>query len=86
MQKQSILLIAPSHGTVKIMQKNAKNIPKRAPLGCSSAKKMQKNAKMQKCKKNAKMQKKHSLLYEHFRNDISSRKEIRGKKEKNKRQ
>ena len=52
MQKQSILLIAPSHGTVKIMQKNAKNIPKRAPLGCSGAKKMQKKCKkMQKCKK-----------------------------------
>jgi hypothetical protein len=44
MQNQSILLIAPSHGTVKIMQKNAKNILKRAPLGCSGAK----NAK--KCK------------------------------------
>ena len=51
MQKQSILLIAPSHGTVKIMQKNAKNIPKRAPLGCSSAKKCKKNAKMQKMQK-----------------------------------
>ena len=49
-------MIAPSHGTVKIMQKNAKNIPKRAPLGCSGAKKKQKNAK--KMQKNAKMQKK----------------------------
>ena len=67
-------MIAPSHGTVKIMQKNAKNIPKRAPLGCSSAKKCKKckkckNAKMQKFK-NAKKNKTQS--HEHYRNAIFS--------------
>ena len=72
MQKQSILLIAPSHGTVKIMQKNAKNIPKRASLGCSCAKKMQKMQKMQKKNK--------TQSHEHYRNAVFSKTKGQNKK------
>ena len=80
MQNQSILLIVPSHGTVKIMQKMQKIFRKELHWVVPVQKKCKKNAKMQKCKnakmqkcKNAKNAKKNKTQsHEHYRNAIFS--------------